>query len=370
VRATIELAFLILIVGSLIPASASADVLGVDLNPAHWVVDGFKALLEWIFGDLEELAKNLVRLMLAVPLLTDTQQFPKLNKYFFYVRDGSFGILFLSFVWSTIRFWGAGFAGEGAGEALEGFKRTVLAAGMLLAFPTAFDLASRIINELTVALVVNPSVGHGLLATAGPFAAFVAITAVITTGGLALIVVLIGVVLMIGLFVVKVVIIALLAVLFVGAPICIALWPIEELGHLLRSCLGGILGCFAFPVTWALCFGVFAVLPADALFGGPSGGSISTTLLSPLVGLAALILAWKIPFVVMRQALNAGLMPRASRAMMAARGARLGGSVWGGIAGGAAAGATAGATVAAAPAAANPGPGFFSNGMPVPGPRV
>jgi hypothetical protein len=38
-----------------------------DLNPASWAVDGFKAILEFVFGDdLRQLAEHLVNLLLAI----------------------------------------------------------------------------------------------------------------------------------------------------------------------------------------------------------------------------------------------------------------------------------------------------------------
>src|SRR5215218_4823225 len=69
-----------------LPLPSPADLLpgGVNLpslDPTHWVVDGFKAILQFIFGDkLDDLGRHLVNLLLSVPLLTDAGQFPRLNE--------------------------------------------------------------------------------------------------------------------------------------------------------------------------------------------------------------------------------------------------------------------------------------------------
>ena len=69
------------------------DLPGVpSLNPADWAVDALKAILKFIFGDqLKDLARHLVKLLLAVPLLTDTKKFPELNEYRDYVTGGAWG---------------------------------------------------------------------------------------------------------------------------------------------------------------------------------------------------------------------------------------------------------------------------------------
>ena len=64
---------------------------------------------------------------------------PSLNEYRDYVTGGAWGILGLSFVVASIRYWLSSYSGAGAYEALMGFARTVGSIAMLLAFPIAFD---------------------------------------------------------------------------------------------------------------------------------------------------------------------------------------------------------------------------------------
>jgi hypothetical protein len=312
-------ALTLVILGSLVspqPAAAlpnPADLLpsvGLpDLNPAHWVVDGFKAILHFIFGDqLDQLGRHLVNLLLSVPLLTDAGAFPRLNDYRSYVTGGAWGILALSFVVASLRYWLSSYSGSGAYEAVAGFVRSAGAIAMLLVFPIVFDQLSRAVNAFTAALVVNPVVGDGLgkgmVATIG--------TASFSAGGIGMLIGIAAIIMAIILLVVKVIVTALLAVLFVASPLAIALWPIEELSWALRSLVQAMLGLLIFPILWALCFGTFAVLSTDSMFPGDHGTAI-TTVLSPLIALAALVIAFRLPFAVLNQAMKAGISPGINR---------------------------------------------------------
>jgi hypothetical protein len=304
------------------PAAAlpsPADLLpGVNvpgLDPSQWVVDGFKAILQFIFGDqLDELGSHLVNLLLSVPLLTDQSAFPRLNDYRDYVTGGAWGLLGLSFVIASLRYWLSSYSGSGAYEALMGFGRTVGAIAMLLLFPIVFDQVSRAVNAFTAALVVNPVVGDGL----GKGMAGTISDAPLSGGGIAMLVGIAAIVMAIVLLVVKVIVTALLAVLFVASPLAIAIWPIEELSWALRSLMQAIVGLLIFPILWAVCFGTFAVLSTDALFPGDNGDAINAVL-SPLIALAALIIAFRLPFAVLNQALRAGISPGINRGVTTVR---------------------------------------------------
>jgi hypothetical protein len=203
------------------------------------------------------------------------------------------------------------YSGAGAYEALMGFARTGGAIALLLAFPIAFDQLSRLVNAFTAALITNPIVGSNL----GKGLVFTLTGALGTSGGIGMLVGVAAIVMAIVLLVVKVIVTALLAVLFVLSPLAIALWPIEEFSWALRTLVQAILGLLAFPILWAACFGTFAVLSVDALFPADSRDFLTGTLLSPLVTLASLIIAFRLPFVVLRQAMNSGIAPSVGRAM-------------------------------------------------------
>ncbi|MGI8731490.1 MAG: conjugal transfer protein TrbL family protein [Solirubrobacteraceae bacterium] len=307
------MALALLLAGSLaIPEPAAA----FSLNPADWAVDGFKAIIEWLFGDLDQFASTLIKFLLAVPLLADKEAFPALNSYREYVVAGAWGVLGLSFTVSAVRYWLSSYSGSGAHEALMGFARTAGAILLLLLFPVVFDQLSRFVNEFTVSLIKNPAVGDGF---GQQLRTTLTISTVVSGGGLTLILGVVSLVLALILVVVKVIIAVLLAVLYVLFALAVAVWPIEELSWVLRNTIQAIFGLLIFPIVWAVCFGVFAVVSADSLLGG---GGIGTKILSPLYVLAALIVAFRLPFVVLRQATQAGLVPSAGRGMMNAHYAR------------------------------------------------
>lgn len=305
-----------------VPASASALPLvgGPDLpslDPSSYIVDGFKAILEFLFGsDLDELGRHLVNLLLAVPLLTDKAAFPGLNSYRSYVEGGAWGILGLTAVIAALRYWASSFGGSGTYEALNGFIRSAGAVCMLLIFVPAFDGLSRAVNMMTAALIKGSDIKHG-----GGHGIAAALSAQhIADGGIAMLVTIAAMAMAIVLLVVKAIVTALLAVLFVASPLAIALWPVEEVGVLLRTLLQGILGLLIFPCVWAICFAVLAVLPADAMFPGGKHDGIDS-FLSPLITLAALIIAFRLPFKVLEMMLQAGISPGINRGIASVRNA-------------------------------------------------
>lgn len=310
-------AFVLLTLGQLaLPSSASALPNPLDLvpsglpnlDPTSWVVDGFKAILVFIFGDPSELGRHLVNLLLALPILTDKKSFPDLNDYRSFVTGGAWGILGLSFVVASLRYWLSSYSGSGAYEAIQGFVKTVAAIVILLAFPIAFDQCVRLANALTAALVSAPAIKHGLShGLVGTLS-----TAPMVGGGMAMFIAIASIIMAMILLVVKVIVTALLAVLFVASPLAIAVWPIEEAAWLLRSLLQSIAALLLFPILWAICFATFAVLNNDALFPG-NHGDLLNSILSPLIVLASLIIAYRLPFAVLQQAMQAGIAPGISR---------------------------------------------------------
>ena len=314
-RVAVMVALVLLIAGSLCaPTAAQAqnplDLLPSlpNLNPASWAVDGFKAILKFIFGDdLKQLAEHLVNLLLAVPLLSDTAKFPQLNEYRSYIGSAAWGILGLSLVVASLRYWLSSYSGSGAYQALTGFARVVGAIVVLLLFPIVFDQLSRFVNAFTAALVINPIVGENL------GKGLVSTITIPSSGGIAMLIGIAAIGLALVLLVVKVIVTALLAVLFVLSPLAIALWPIEEFSWAMRNLIQAMFGLLIFPILWAVCFGTFAVLSVDALFGGH--GDLINSVLGPLFSLASLIVAFRLPFAVLRQALNAGIAPGINRAI-------------------------------------------------------
>jgi hypothetical protein len=113
-------------------------------------------------------------------------------------------------------------------------------------------------------------------------------------------------VLLVLLVVSKIVIATVLALLFVSGGLAIALWPLPETAWIARTWLQALFGVLLWPVVWALCFALFAVLGQSAFsFKGEFGDE----LVKPFVTVAALWVAFKAPQLVARQAMLAGLAP-------------------------------------------------------------
>lgn len=288
-------------------APAPADAFSLpSLNPVDYMIDGFKALIGFIFGDIDTLGHHLVNLLLAVPILTDHGNFPRLNEYRSYLQTGMWGILPLGLVIASLRYWMS--AGQGAYDGLMGFIRTAGAVAILLAFPVAFDGVSRAVNAFTSASITTPIVGHGLSqGLVGTLS-----TAPLAGGGITMLIGIAAMCMALILLVVKVIVTSLLAVLFVLSPLAIAVWPIEELSWALKTLMAAIGALLMFPVLWAVSFGTFAVLNADALFPGDHG-DILASVLSPLIALASLIIAFRLPFAVLNQAMGASLSSHGGR---------------------------------------------------------
>ena len=98
----------------------------------------------------------------------------------------------------------------------------------------------------------------------------------------------------------KIVISAALAVLYLGAPIAIALGPLDDLGWVTGIVTRGAVAILVYPVVWTLCFVAFALLSSDI---DPANGVIEPTI-ARLEGLAALLVAIRLPKMVLQRGLG------------------------------------------------------------------
>jgi hypothetical protein len=298
------------LLGALIRPQPAQAFLGLDLSPAHWAVKGFVAILTFIFGnEIKKLADQFLHLLLNTPDITNQANFSGLNAYHAVVQGAAWGLLSLSFIAAVLLYWSSSYTANGADTAARAFGRTIGGIGMLVSLPTGLHLAITAMNQLTDGLIQNPivgpSIGHvlQLSLTAG----------LASGGGLGLIIGIASLIAAIILLVTKIVTTALLAVLYILAPLAIGMWPFEPLSWALKTLAGAALALLVFPVVWSASFGVFAVITTDQIFGPSVINTLGHDLLSSLVGLAALIIAFKLPFAVLRLGMGAGLLPSPSR---------------------------------------------------------
>ncbi len=274
-------------------------------------------------------------------MYTDAGAYAELNELRSYITVAGWALLTLVFTVAGVRYYASGFTSGGSYEALEALARGGLAAGALAVYPEVFGTLSVLTNHLTYGVTHAPGVEPGLtkLLAAATVANF-------TPLGIGTIAAVVAVVLLVLLLITKIVIATLLALLYVAAPVAIALWPLPETSWLARTWLQSLLAVLLWPVVWSLCFALFAVMSASAF---TLRGSFGDELVKPWVAVAALFVAFKAPQLLARQAMLAGLTPSlggtAARALVYGRAAMRMTATGGGAAGaaGRAGGAAAGA---------------------------
>jgi hypothetical protein len=279
-------------------------------GPSDLVQKVFEYFFKTFFGIEAKVTRRVVDWLIATPIYTDRGQYGQLNDLRSYVSVGGWALFTLVFTVSAVRYYASGFTSGGSYEAVEALTRAGMAAGALAGYPQVFEALSVATNYLTYGLTHSPGVATGLTNLLG--AATVTSFTPLGVGTLAAVV---GVIILILLLITKIVIATLLALLYVAAPLAIALWPLPETSWLARTWMQAVFGLIVWPVIWALCFALFAVMGASAF---TLQGSFGTDLVKPWVSVAALFVSFKAPQLLARQAMLAGLTPSLSNT--AARG--------------------------------------------------
>lgn len=283
-----------------LPALPSPFDLGLP-GPTDLIGKVFEFFFKTFFGIEAKVTQGAVEWLLGVPVYTDSSAYADLNRLRSYLDVAAWALFTLVFTVSAVRYYASGFTSAGSYEAVEAVTRGAAAAGAMALYPQLFGSLAVAANTLTYGITHAPGVGDGLTrllagATAASF----------TPLGVGTIAAVVAVVMFLLLIVTKVVIAALLALLFVAAPLALALWPLPETSWLARTILQSLIGLLLWPVVWALCFALFAVLGASSF---TPGGSIGSHLIRPWVSVAALYMSFKAPQMLARQAMLAGLMP-------------------------------------------------------------
>src|ERR671919_535002 len=253
----------------LAPASAAAvplpelpDLTPDIPGPADLVRAMFEFLLKTFFGIEVAIQRRVVDFLVAHPVYSDTARYPELGRLQAYVAAGGWAILTLTIAVAALRYWASGFTASGSYEAIQGMVRGAAAAAAMVVYPQVFEWLCVAGNLLTHALLEAPGVEGGLTRLLA--AALVVNFATLGVGSIA----------------------ALAAV--VGVPLQV------------------LFGVLLWPVVWALCFALFAVLGQSAFsFQGEFGDE----LIKPFVTVATLWVAFKAPQLLARQAMLAGIAP-------------------------------------------------------------
>lgn len=287
-----------------------ADLLPGIPGPTDLIGSVFEFFFKTFFGIEAKVTRSTVDWMLAAPVYTDQSAYADLNALRVNLEVAAWALFTLVFTISVVRYYASGFTSSGSYEAVEALARGGIAAGALALYPQVFGSLAIATNQLTYGITHVPGVSAGLTKVLAG-----ATTAAFTPPGVGTIGAVVAVVIFLLLIVTKIVLATLLALLFVAAPLAIALWPLPETAWLGRTILQSLIGVLLWPVVWALCFALFAVIGGSAI---TPGGSFGSHLVKPFVSVAALYVAFKAPQLLARQAMMAGLMP--SPGGLAARG--------------------------------------------------
>src|SRR4051794_29447906 len=202
---------------------------------------------------------------------------------------------------SAVRYWAAGLTGSGGLEAFEGLARTVAAALFIVLWRWLFRHCADLANHAGRGLLASDSV---LEDTARLLA--VAFTVAVAFNVLGILVALAAAVLFLMLLVSKIAVSAVTALVFVGMPLAVMLWPIPELAWIARTAMRAFATVLAIPLVWAVCFATFAAVGADAL-ALKGAGSVVDALIQPLVAVALLWLIVSVPKTLGRMAMFGAL---------------------------------------------------------------
>ena len=295
-------------------------------SPGELVGGVFEFFFKTFFGIEARVTRRAVQWLIATPVYTNSGDYGELNQLRSYMTVAGWALFTLVLTVSGVRYYASGFTSGGSYEAVEALARGGLAAGALAIYPEVFGSLSIATNYLTYGITHAPGVEPGLakLLTAATVGGFSPL-------GIGTIAAVVAVVLLVLLLITKIVIATLLALLYVAAPLAIALWPLPETSWLARTWLQSLIGVLLWPVVWALCFAIFAVMSASAF---TLNGSFGSELVKPWVAVAALFVSFKAPQLLARQAMLAGLTPSvgntAARALVYGRAAvRSGGAASG-----------------------------------------
>ena len=288
------------------PARRAAQIDLPDLTPdlpgpGDLVREMFKFLLDTFFGIEADVTRRAVDFLVAHPVYSDGGRYPELASLRGYLDAVAWALLTLTITVAALRYWASGFTAQGSFEAVQGMVRGAAGAGAMIAYPLVFEWLSVAGNLLTHALLDAPGVEDGV--TKLMAAALVSSFTPLGVGAIASV---IAVVVLVLLMVTKIVLATLLALLYVSGGLAVALWPLPETSWVARTWLQTLLAVLLWPVVWALCFALFAVLGRSAF---SLKGEFGDQLVKPFVTVAALWVAFKAPQLLARQAMLAGLAP-------------------------------------------------------------
>jgi hypothetical protein len=255
--------------------------------------DLFKVLAGALLpGWLKHAPQNALRWLIALPDPADPVQWPTMGHLEQDTTAVAVAFLPITLAVAAARYTASGVTG-GVHHPAESLVRLVAAAAGLLLFPWGFRNAVGAVNVTTNALLSFAGIDHGLqraltLMFAGGLAFGV-------TGPLVALLVIGAIFLAAGLFIVKVGLLALFAILFVAGPLALAGYPIPELHAAWRLLVGLLVAAAMIPIGWCIIFAVAGAISADITHLA-TPAAIGTRLVGFFAGLLTFFIAFRWPF--------------------------------------------------------------------------
>ncbi len=255
--------------------------------------DLFNVLAGALLPDwLKHAPQNALRWLIALPDPADPVQWPTMAHLERDTTAVAVAFLPVTLAVATARYTASGVTG-GVHHPAESLVRLVTAATGLLLFPWGFRNAVAAVNVTTNALLSFAGIDHGLQrALTLMFAGGVAFG---VTGPLVALLVIAAIFLAAGLFIIKVGILAVFAILFVAGPLALAGYPIAELHGAWRLLMGLVVAAAMIPIGWCLIFAVAGAISADITHIG-TPAAIGTRLVGFFAGLLTFFIAFRWPF--------------------------------------------------------------------------
>jgi hypothetical protein len=241
---------------------------------------------------LKHAPQDALRWLIALPDPADPVQWPTMGHLERDTMAVAVAFLPVTLAVTAARYTASGVTG-GVHHPAESLVRIVTAAAGLLLFPWGFRNAVAAVNVTTSALLSFAGIDHGLQrALTLMFAGGVAFG---VTGPLVALLVIGAIFLAVGLFIVKVGVLALFAILFVAGPLALAGYPIPELHTAWRLLVGLLVAAAMIPIGWCLIFAVAGAISADITHLG-TPASIGTRLVGFFAGVLTFFIAFRWPF--------------------------------------------------------------------------
>jgi hypothetical protein len=261
-------------------------------------VGAFKGIIKFLFGGIEAyLTLAVLSLLVHVSVNTGGAVSSLYNLTSGIAIAALGGIMTLS----VFRYWIVGLTGgDDAFSAIKGVTRSIGTVCFILMWPWIFLQLQGSVNVIDSAILRSPAI-EGDIGTlfrvtgvGNPFAFASGVGIIIN-----IFVAILFVILLLGLFSMKIVLTYSVGVIYVAMPLGIAVWPIEELAWIPKLLARSLGLCLLIPMVWTLVFSTWGAIGDNAVNLRGTPGQV---LIQPLIVISMLWMAVSLPHSLLRMA--------------------------------------------------------------------